>query len=244
MQVNEVYSAVQGEGPLNGTPSIFVRFHLCPVKCEWCDTAYTWDGSEKGESLDYDEIFRMVDSVASNPNNLVRLDDNHPDTERPRCVNHVVITGGEPMVQASLHLFMGSLRSAGYTVEVETACIFGPKKIWSDVSDSGVTWNLSPKMPSAKAKINPSPEILNAWHESPVKTEIKIVVDDSDDLSFAFDLLSKAKISLEDVMFMPCATSVSELGEKLRWLYPIALQRGFRVISRTHVTAYNGKRAT
>ena len=242
-KVNEVYAAVQGEGPLNGLPSIFVRFHLCPVECEWCDTAYTWDGTESGESMSVQSLMQLVNQVANNPNGLVNI--NKPDEEEsPRCVNHIVITGGEPMVQKSLHEFIASLRDAQYTVEVETACIFEPKQSWLDVSDEGVTWNLSPKLPSAKAKMQPNPEIIKAWVESSAQTEIKLVINDADDLLAAYQLIDGAGVPLSDVMMMPCATSIHEMGAKLRWLYPIAMQTGFRVIGRTHITAYNGARAT
>ena len=54
--VNEMYFAFQGEGQMIGTPCIFVRTHGCPVHCKWCDTPYTWDGSEKGERSTADDV--------------------------------------------------------------------------------------------------------------------------------------------------------------------------------------------
>ena len=240
-QINEVYAAVQGEGPKDGTPCVFVRFHLCPVKCQWCDTSYTWDGSEKGERTNLPELLATIEGVARNPNGLVFIDGIN---ESRRVVNHVVITGGEPMVQKCLGGLIAELRSMDYTVEIETACIFKPTDEWLNVSDDGVIWNLSPKLPSANAKILPAPAIVRQWIESSANTELKLVVKDLKDLEAAIELSKESGAELSETLIMPCATSVDQMSERLRWLYPLALTHGFKVISRTHITAYNGKRAT
>lgn len=38
---------IQGEGMVIGKKTMFVRTYGCDYGCVWCDTAYTWDGSEK-----------------------------------------------------------------------------------------------------------------------------------------------------------------------------------------------------
>ncbi|MBT4887307.1 MAG: 7-carboxy-7-deazaguanine synthase QueE, partial [Planctomycetaceae bacterium] len=73
VQIAEVYSSLQGEGRLAGTPSVFVRTSGCNLRCSWCDTPFTsWKPSGTNQSVN--DIVQKV------------LDYN---------LTHVVITGGE-----------------------------------------------------------------------------------------------------------------------------------------------------
>ena len=42
MNLIEVFSSVQGEGPEVGTSTLFVRFGECDLRCAWCDTPHSW----------------------------------------------------------------------------------------------------------------------------------------------------------------------------------------------------------
>ena len=80
MKVAEIYRSVQGEGFLTGTTSVFVRASGCNLRCWYCDTPYaSW--LPEGEDLSVDEIVARVERLA--------------------C-EHVVLTGGEPMLFAEL----------------------------------------------------------------------------------------------------------------------------------------------
>ena len=80
MRIAEIYKSTQGEGFLTGTDSTFVRTSGCNLRCWFCDTPYTsW--SPEGDDLSVDEIVQEVSQYA--------------------C-DHVVITGGEPMLFAEL----------------------------------------------------------------------------------------------------------------------------------------------
>ena len=75
MKVNNIFYTVQGEGPFMGHPMIFVRLTGCNLRCEWCDTKYSWeDGDEK--SVEY-----IVEEIKKYP-----------------CKT-VCFTGGEPLLQ-------------------------------------------------------------------------------------------------------------------------------------------------
>src|SRR3989338_8409922 len=79
MILNEVFYSIQGEGLNAGVPAIFVRFGNCNLKCSWCDTKYTWHPDFRDN---YEE-------------NLPELFKN---IKKYQC-KHIVITGGEPMLQ-------------------------------------------------------------------------------------------------------------------------------------------------
>ena len=84
---------------LLGVPSVFVRTSGCNLRCWYCDTPYaSW--SPEGEDLAVDEILARVNDLA---------------------VQHVVLTGGEPMLFAELIPLAAELRRGGRHVTIETA---------------------------------------------------------------------------------------------------------------------------
>ncbi len=87
----EIAGTIQGEGKLAGTPSLFIRLASCNLRCIWqmedgslcrCDTSYASFHPEGMRSWSVDEIVSVV------KNNLGNL-------------KHVVVTGGEPVLQKS-----------------------------------------------------------------------------------------------------------------------------------------------
>ena len=94
LDVVNIWSTIQGEGPFNGTPATFVRLAGCNLQCEWCDTDYT--SNRKWWS----------------PSALV---------EKLQTLGHelVVVTGGEPFRQNCRPFVMAAVR-AGFRIQFET----------------------------------------------------------------------------------------------------------------------------
>ena len=88
MRIAEIFHSVQGEGEFSGTPSVFVRTTGCNLRCWFCDTPYT---SFKAEGLqrDWQDVLQEV----------LEFD----------CL-HVVLTGGEPLLQPDLLPLAHALR--------------------------------------------------------------------------------------------------------------------------------------
>ena len=99
VRIAEIFESVQGEGEFAGTPSVFVRTTGCNLRCWFCDTPYTSIRPE-GFIRDWREVVRDV----------LRYDS-----------RHVVLTGGEPLLQADLVPLAKALRSEGRIVTIETA---------------------------------------------------------------------------------------------------------------------------
>ncbi len=99
MQITEIYRSIQGESSYTGLPCIFVRLTGCNLRCNWCDSEYTFEG---GKRMSLDEVEAQVRSLAP--------------------VKLVEITGGEPMLQEKGVLeLMQRLLAAGYTILLETS---------------------------------------------------------------------------------------------------------------------------
>jgi 7-carboxy-7-deazaguanine synthase len=95
LDVHSIWETIQGEGPLVGSPAVFVRLSGCNLQCPLCDTDYT--SNRKMWSPDH--ILKVVSSL--------------------RKKGLVVITGGEPFRQQIGPLVYLLLRT-GYQVQVET----------------------------------------------------------------------------------------------------------------------------
>lgn len=96
MRIIEVFHSIQGEGPLSGVRTTFVRTARCNLRCVWCDTPYSF-GPGTSRS-----IGSLVAEVARNK------------------THHVCLTGGEPLLQAESVTLVKRLAERGVTTVIET----------------------------------------------------------------------------------------------------------------------------
>jgi 7-carboxy-7-deazaguanine synthase len=96
MDIIEVYYSIQGESSYVGLPSIFVRLAGCNLNCAYCDTSYA---KKAGYRLNLEELAAKLTKYDS---------------------KLIVITGGEPLLQAEVHPLCRRLLEKGYQVLVET----------------------------------------------------------------------------------------------------------------------------
>jgi len=97
LRVTEIFSSLQGESTRVGLPTVFVRLTGCPLRCVWCDTEYAFQGGESRS------IAAIVEDV------------------RARGLQHVCVTGGEPLAQKGCIALLGALCDAGLSVSLETS---------------------------------------------------------------------------------------------------------------------------
>jgi 7-carboxy-7-deazaguanine synthase len=227
MKVSEIFHSIQGEGPNIGVPSVFLRLAVCNLTCSWCDSKYTWDwkeydyGKEVSE-VSVDEVVRKIQSYD--------------------C-KHLVITGGEPMLQQhELSELVEILRRRGYTFEVETNGTILPIQ---ELKDTINQWNVSPKITNSgnSVELREKPEVYKAFGGLP-NACFKFVVDSEDDLSEILLLVGKYELPNDRVMLMPQATSEEKLYEKSSWLAEICKKYGFRFTTRLQIVLYGNTRGT
>lgn len=97
LRISEIFYSLQGETRTVGLPTVFVRLTGCPLRCEYCDTAYAFQG---GAWVDIHDILQTVASYS------------------PRFVT---VTGGEPLAQKACIPLLQALCDAGYDVSLETS---------------------------------------------------------------------------------------------------------------------------
>ena len=97
LKLTEIFLSLQGEARDAGWPTVFVRLTGCPLRCQYCDTAYAFHG---GEWWDIDAILAEI---------------------ARHGVRHVCVTGGEPLSQRRCINLLSRLCDAGYDVSLETS---------------------------------------------------------------------------------------------------------------------------
>jgi 7-carboxy-7-deazaguanine synthase len=97
LKIAEIFLSIQGEAQFSGLPTVFVRLTGCPLRCQYCDTAYAFTGGH------WQTIDEIVVEVAGH--------------QTP----YICVTGGEPLAQPRCLLLLASLCDAGYNVSLETS---------------------------------------------------------------------------------------------------------------------------
>lgn len=96
MRIIEVFHSLQGEGPLTGVRTSFVRTARCNLRCTWCDTPYSFG---PGRERSIPSLLREV--------------------ARHRTRN-VCLTGGEPLLQKDAPALVRAFSEQGITTVIET----------------------------------------------------------------------------------------------------------------------------
>lgn len=100
LRITEIFLSIQGESSHAGRPCAFVRLTGCPMRCVWCDSAYTFTG---GTRKTFEEIFVKLQEFG--------------------C-NLVEVTGGDPLAQKNVYPFITELLDKGNEVLIETGGFF------------------------------------------------------------------------------------------------------------------------
>jgi organic radical activating enzyme len=118
VQLVEVFSSVQGEGPEVGTSTLFVRFAECDLRCAWCDTPHSWRRGPRAR-LELEPGSGRFEER----DNPVALEALVAAAERLGLARHrwLSFTGGEPLLQPdALREALAALGGRGPRVWLET----------------------------------------------------------------------------------------------------------------------------
>ena len=207
---------------LAGVPSVFVRTSGCNLRCTWCDTPYTsWQ--PEGEDRSIESIAEEVDRYGA---------------------EHVVITGGEPMIAPGIEELTRRLmqhvtvETAG-TVDVAVRCdlmSISPKLANSTPRDrDGGRWA------AQHERLRHQPEILKRLMER-YFYQLKFVISDPGDLTEVRTIVNELEASKDRVLLMPEGVDPAVLAERGRWLVEVCKQEGFRFSPRLHIELWGNRR--
>ena len=118
----EIFYSLQGEGARAGSPAVFLRLAGCNLHCSWCDTKHSWG---RGIAMAEDELAAKIRGYDS---------------------PGLVITGGEPLLQAEAIEQLLCLLPESMYVEIETNGTIAPTPTLAKRVNQ---WNVSPKLAHA-----------------------------------------------------------------------------------------------
>ncbi len=184
--VNEIFCSIQGESSKAGFRSVFVRLTGCNLNCHYCDTEYA---KKSGEKISIDKII--------------------DDIKKFEDIDHITITGGEPLLQPKSIILMKRLLDLDYSVQLETNGSINLKDVPQKVRKIVDIKTLS-SGEAASFLI----ENLKFIDES---DEIKFVISDIDDYHYSRDYIeknlrdNKGIINFSPVPGMMSSAKLSEL---------------------------------
>ncbi len=222
MFVAETFTSIQGEGTLAGVPSFFIRTSGCNLRCAWCDTPYTsWrpEGMRRG-----------VDGLVA-------------EAAASGC-RHVVLTGGEPLLQRELPRLTAALTAAGHHLTVETAGTLAPEFACSLLSVSPKTANSDPggRLREAHAAARSRLEPLAALLRRHLEYQLKFVVRGEEDIAEVEALVDRLGAERSRVLLMPEGRSAAEVAARAAAVAGLCLRHGFRYSPRLHLDLFGGGR--
>jgi 7-carboxy-7-deazaguanine synthase len=232
LPINELFYSLQGEGKLAGTPSVFVRTSGCNLRCWYCDSYHTsWEPTHAWMSVE--EIVEDIGTYEQ--------------------ADHVVITGGEPMIHDELETLVEQLSDEGYHITVETnGTIY--RELPIDLA------SISPKLASSTPTPERDPKGEGEWearHDDrridmsalgqlieDYKFQLKFVVTGESDMPEINELIEALRVATEtdingsDVLLMPEGMTSNQLSNTREETAALALEHGYGYTPRLHVNLW------
>lgn len=202
MILNKVFYSIQGEGLNIGAPAVFVRFGNCNLKCKWCDTKYAWKpGQADNFEISLPQLFKKI--------------------RKFKHCEHLVITGGEPMLQQDAILKIRR-EFPSYYIEVETNGS-QPVKCFDAVNLFTVSYKLK--------NSGNAPYQLKTVNE---KCVYKFTITDKKDFKEIEAVIKKYRLPGDKIFLMPKGTTKKEILNK-HFIVDYCLKKGYRFTTRLHI---------
>ena len=229
--LSEIFTSFQGEGRYISEPSFFIRSSGCNLRCRWgdsyCDTIYTsWEAEQNFTSID--QLISKFELVA----------------EQNDTIKHLIITGGEPLLQKNLAKVCDLLSKKGYYITIETNA-----SIYTDLEADFIS--MSPKLSSSTPvasrfeekheTLRLNYEAIRQWQRN-YDYQLKFVINEASDEDEILDLLAQIEPSEDKVYLMPQGLSRDELLSNSELTKHIAAKHGWHYTPRLHVESFGLKR--
>ncbi len=215
---------MQGEGPTSGRPATFLRLAACNLRCNYCDTPYTWDFErfDRASEVQTTTVDALVERLLAD--GLERL----------------VVTGGEPLLQQPALAALFDRLPTEVAIEIETnGTILPLEPLWSRVSQ----WNVSPKL-AFSGMSSDERLVMSVLREfaSRERAWLKFVVAEPSDMQEGDAIIAASAWPSCRVVWMPEGTSAQRVTLRGRWVAEQALSRNQCFSTRLQVLLWGDKR--
>lgn len=163
LKVCETFYSLLGESTRAGLPAFFIRLTGCNLRCRYCDTTYAYEG---GQEMTAAALLRAAQSFPT---------------------RRVLVTGGEPLLQADTLPLLAELADAGLTVLLETNGSLPIRGV-----DARVSRILDVKCPASGMAAH------NHWEnleQLQARDEAKFVIMDQGDFVWALEIIKRHGLS-------------------------------------------------
>ena len=224
MKISEIFESIQGEGNNAGKPAVFLRTAECNLKCVWCDTKYTWDWKNYDYSKEVNEM-----SIKEVRQSLEQF-----------RIRHLVITGGEPLMQQDDLSELLTFLKPKFYVEVETNGTILPNNSLSALVDQ---WNVSPKTKNSGNPLEMCEDNeCYTFFSKKKNCYFKYVVESEDDLIEINQLISKHNLAKDRVLLMTQAMTKEEILAKEKNVFTLSKKNSLGFSPRLHVMKWGSQR--
>ena len=231
-----IFFTIQGEGKYIGIPSVFIRTSTCNLRCEWANGDGTYTKCDTPYSSHNPEI------------NVMPIEDILAEVLKYQC-EHVVISGGEPLLQPNIDLLVDELVKKKKLVTIETNGTLYRK------DNKAQFFSISPKLATscphtskeferhhsnrlnfhALADLCKKPHQLKfvVAHKADIE-EIELMIKQIAVMNGGYDC--------RNVWLMPQGVTSEQFDKNLAWIAEVVKEKNWNLTDRLHVRIWGSKR--
>lgn len=224
---------IQGEGPYAGIRTALVRLAGCNLSCEACDEPQTWKPKPlESRALTAEEILETIRAVG----------------KANQRIMHVMITGGEPLIQqrTGLRDLVEKVLMSYRSVHIETNGTIMPdmwlQALMEQMRPGRLNVVVSPKV-SGPLATNSRPRRIRQGAITMLAArgaKFKFVCATVDDLEAVTDFVVRSAIKHRDVWIMGEGSAIDQSNTSLAKIATLAVDTGFNLSGRLHLAAWQG----
>lgn len=235
---------IQGEGKLNGIPSLFVRVAGCNLHCCWttdagtespCDTAHAAYSVTESTTCGTVKIAHIIEQNRGN-------------------MSHLVITGGEPFLQSKeLTVLCKQLKACfPYHITVETNATLYNEELATQIDFFSLSPKLATSTPKqeAYAKAHRTLRInipciqsfITHARRNNKDFQLKFVYAGEHDIEEIEHILQQlTDWENDDILLMPLGANAEELRNNTMATLRHCITHGWRYCDRLHISLFGAK---